>query len=237
MRDVQAAGGTTLNTRDTGPDAAASAAAAESTQPAPVPSAADPTPATAQVRDEPANAPTAAAADAEESTRAGRRAVPWLAITAVLVLLADVATKTAAVRALTDHPPIRPLGGALYLTLVRNHGAAFSLAEGYTVVLTAVAVGVIAVIVRFARRLRSRPWAVALGLILGGAAGNLVDRIFRQPAPFRGAVVDFISLFDPAGRVWPIFNVADSALCVGVVLAIVLELTGRRIDAAGAARS
>ncbi len=227
MRDVQAAGGATLNTRDTGPDATASAAAAEPTQPATVP-AAEPTPATV---------PADAASRAEQSTRAGHRAVPWLAVTAVLVLLADVATKTAAVRALTDHPPVRLFGGALYLTLARNHGAAFNLAEGYTAVLTAVAVGVIVVIVRFARRLRSRPWAVALGLILGGAAGNLVDRIFRQPAPFRGAVVDFISLFDPAGQVWPIFNVADSALCVGVALAIILEVTGRRIDAAGAARS
>jgi signal peptidase II len=98
------------------------------------------------------------------------------------------------------------------------------------VVLTCFAIGVIVVIARMARRLFSSGWAVALGLVLGGATGNLVDRLFRAPGPFRGGVVDFISLFDPFSPPWPVFNVADSSLVVGVCLAVLLELRGRRID-------
>jgi len=70
----------------------------------------------------------------------------------------------------------------------------------------------------------------ALGLVLGGALGNLVDRIFRAPGPFVGHVVDMISVFDDAGQVFPVFNVADSALSIGVVLAVLLEFSGRRRD-------
>ena len=89
-----------------------------------------------------------------------------------------------------------------------------------------------------ALRLRSLPWAVSLGLVLGGALGNLIDRIFRAPGPFVGHVVDMISLFDPYGQVWPVFNLADSSLVCGVLLAVLLELTGRQRDGrrAGARR-
>ena len=72
-----------------------------------------------------------------------------------------------------------------------------------------VAAAVVVVILRLARRLRSAPWAVALGLVLGGALGNLVDRVFRAPAPGRGHVVDFLELPH-----WPVFNLADSAIVV-----------------------
>ena len=75
-------------------------------------------------------------------------------------------------------------------------------------------------------------WAVALGLILGGAFGNLVDRIFRDPGVFRGHVVDWISLFGPDGAHWPIFNLADSAIVCGAVLAAVLSLFGVSLDGA-----
>ena len=81
-----------------------------------------------------------------------------------------------------------------------------------------------------ARRLRSVPWAVALGLVLGGALGNLGDRLFRAPGFLVGHVVDFVSVFSPDGHYFAIFNVADSALTCGVVLAILLEVTGRRRD-------
>ena len=81
-----------------------------------------------------------------------------------------------------------------------------------------------------AARLRSLPWAISLGLVLGGAVGNLTDRIFRAPGVFVGHVVDMVSLFDPYGQVWPIFNLADSALVCGVVLAVLLEVTGRQRD-------
>ncbi|GIG62799.1 hypothetical protein Lfu02_71710 [Longispora fulva] len=154
----------------------------------------------------------------------------WLALLALTTLAVDLGTKTWALAELDGHEPIRLLGGALYLSFARNTGAAFSLASGYTIGLTLVSLTVVAVIVRFAGRLRSLPWAIALGLILGGATGNLVDRLFRPPGPLRGAVIDFLSLFDKHGDAWPIFNIADSALVCGVGLAVVLELTGRRLN-------
>jgi signal peptidase II len=93
-----------------------------------------------------------------------------------------------------------------------------------------IAIVVLGVIIFLARKLGSVPWAIALGLIAGGALGNFGDRLFRAPGPFRGHVVDFISLFDAEGRVFAIFNTADMALTFGVVLAILLELTGRQRD-------
>lgn len=153
-----------------------------------------------------------------------------LAVTAAGLFVADLVTKVLVVAELAGREPVRLLGGALYLTHARNPGAAFSFAEGATVLFSAVAAIVVAVIVRTASRLRSLPWAICLGLILGGAAGNLVDRIFRSPGPLRGHVVDWISAFDPAGRVWPIFNVADSGIVVGGVLAVLLAALGYEMD-------
>ena len=132
----------------------------------------------------------------------------------------DVATKLWVVERLRDDT-VRLLGGALLLRQSRNPGAAFGIAGGATVVFTAVAVVVIVVIARAARRLHSRGWAVALGLVLGGALGNLVDRVLRDPAPLRGAVVDFIDF-----QVWPSFNMADSGIVVGGALAVLLTLRG-----------
>jgi signal peptidase II len=87
--------------------------------------------------------------------------------------------------------------------------------------------------VRTAGRMRSVGWAIALGLVLGGALGNLADRIFRAPGVGRGHVVDWISVFGPNGKHWPIFNLADSAIVCGAVLAAVLALSGVDIDARG----
>jgi signal peptidase II len=164
---------------------------------------------------------------------AGRRRIGLLATVAVLVLAADMLSKMVVVATLSDRPPARLLGGLVYLIEARNAGAAFSFAQGATVLFTAIAALVIVVILRSASQLRSLPWAVCLGLILGGAAGNLSDRLFRSPGPLRGRVVDWISVFDPGGRVWPVFNLADSAIVVGGVLAVLLafagfELTGTR---------
>jgi signal peptidase II len=122
------------------------------------------------------------------------------------------------------------LGGALYLTQLRNVGAAFSFAEGATVLFSLVAVVVAVIIVRTARRLYSTGWAVTLGLVLGGALGNLIDRIFRDPGVLRGGVVDFLSVFAPDGRVWPVFNVADSAIVCGGILGALLALRGIEFD-------
>jgi signal peptidase II len=147
-----------------------------------------------------------------------------------MVLLLDVVTKVVAVATLEGKSPVRLLGGGLYLVLYRNPGAAFSLATGMTWLLTLIAVAVVVVILRLAPRLRSTGWALGLGLVLGGALGNLVDRFFRSPGPLQGHVVDFLSLLAPDGSVWPVFNLADSAIVSGGVLLVVLALLGRDYD-------
>lgn len=152
-----------------------------------------------------------------------------LGVAAVLVGL-DQWTKQLAIDGLGGGSAVRTLGGLVYLDLTFNAGAAFSIGTGLTWIFPIIAIVISVGILWFARHLRSWPWAVALGLILGGALGNLVDRLFRAPGPMRGHVVDFISVFAPAGERFPIFNIADSALTVGVVLAIGLELFAVRRD-------
>ncbi len=144
---------------------------------------------------------------------------------AACVFVADLVSKTIVVAALSHRAPIRLLGGLLTLRVLRNSGAAFSIGTSMTVVFSLIALGVIIAILRTARRLRSVPWAVTLGLLLGGAAGNLGDRIFRSPAPFRGYVVDWIQLPH-----WPVFNVADSCIVCGGVLAVLLAARGVPLD-------
>jgi signal peptidase II len=146
------------------------------------------------------------------------------------VLLLDLVTKLVVVATIEPGEDIRVLGGALYLTQLRNTGAAFSFAEGFTVVFTLIAAAVVVVIVRTARRLFSTGWAVTLGLVLGGATGNLIDRVFRDPGFLRGGVVDFLSVFGPDGSVWPVFNIADSAIVCGGILGAVLALRGIDFD-------
>ena len=161
----------------------------------------------------------------------GRRPHTRLLLTlAVVVLLTDLATKLAVVATITHGENLRLLGGLLYLTYYRNSGAAFSFAEGFTILFTVIAVAVAVTIVRIARRLYSTGWAVSLGLVLGGAVGNLIDRVFRAPGFLRGEVVDFLSVFGPDGRVWPIFNVADSAIVCGGILGALMALRGIDFD-------
>lgn len=153
---------------------------------------------------------------------------------AVVAVVLDVVSKVLVVAHLEQRrDPLRILGGAIYLDVARNSGAAFSLGTGFTLILTAVAVAVVVVIARTASRMRSIGWAIALGLVLGGAVGNLIDRLFRSPGVGRGHVVDWVSAFGPNGVHWPIFNVADSAIVCGAILAGILALRG--IDIAGPA--
>jgi signal peptidase II len=155
----------------------------------------------------------------------------WLLVAvAIFVVGVDLLAKHLTVTILAHREPVRLLGGGVYLIHVRNSGAAFSLGQHYTFVFPIVSVVVIAWIAWMARRLASTGWAVALGLVLGGALGNLGDRVFRAPGPFVGHVVDMISIFDDNAGVFPVFNLADSALTCGVALAVLLELTGRRRD-------
>ncbi|NES12245.1 MULTISPECIES: signal peptidase II [Micromonospora] len=176
-------------------------------------------------------APPAGSGTAESTGGTPRRkAVGVLLGVAVAALVADLVTKQLALSSLTGRGPVSLLGGAVYLTLTRNSGAAWSIGSDHTWVFPLITVAVIGWIAWMALRLRSLPWAVSLGLVLGGALGNLTDRVFRAPGHFVGHVVDMVSLFDPYGQVWPVFNLADSSLVCGVVLAVFLELTGRQRD-------
>ncbi|MBD0323639.1 MAG: signal peptidase II [Aldersonia sp.] len=148
-----------------------------------------------------------------------------LLVIAAVVIAFDVLTKCLAVAFVEPGDPVRIIGDTVTLTLVRNPGAAFSMATGMTWLLTCIAVAVVIGVVRMARKLRSPWWALGLGLVLGGAIGNLIDRFLRSPGPLRGHVVDFVSV-----GWWPVFNVADSAVVCGAILMVVLTVFGVEPD-------
>jgi signal peptidase II len=153
------------------------------------------------------------------------RRVGALIAVAVAIIGLDIASKVTVVATLTNRAPIRLLGGFLKLRVDRNPGAAFSFAPGLTILFSLIAIAVIVVILRSSRRIRSLAWAITLGLLLGGATGNLIDRIFRSPGLFRGWVVDWIQVPH-----WPVFNLADSAIVCGGILAVLLSARGIRLD-------
>jgi signal peptidase II len=156
-----------------------------------------------------------------------------LAGVAVFVLAADIITKSLVVAHLRVGSPVHVIGTVLEFNLLRNSGAAFSIGTGDTIVFTAIALIVVIYIARTARDLRSTGWAITLGLLLGGACGNLVDRIFRAPGLFRGDVVDFVEVT----RYWPVFNMADSAIVCGGILTVLLAVLGYHMDGTHGDRS
>ncbi|KGM13359.1 signal peptidase II [Cellulomonas bogoriensis] len=158
-------------------------------------------------------------------TRTRRPLVVLLASLAAGVLVVDQLTKVWAERALSESERIPLLGDLLGLTLLYNPGAALGIATGLTWVLTLAAVLVSVMIVRVSGRLGSRGWAVALGLLLGGALGNLTDRLVRDPGFAQGHVVDFI-----AYGTWFVGNVADIAIVVAAGLIVLLSLRGIGLD-------
>ena len=172
----------------------------------------------------------------EPSAPAKPRRLLLFGLVAAAALAIDIVSKAIVAAQLDEHPPVRLLGGAVYLVETRNSGAAFSVGTGATVVLTVIALAVVGVLLRTARRMHSIGWAVALGLILGGALGNIVDRLFRDPGIGRGHVVDWISLFSNDGSRFAIFNLADSAITCGAVLAAILALRGIDLDGTRGAR-
>ena len=149
--------------------------------------------------------------------------VLWLV--AVVIIVVDQATKQWALSALADGQHTALLGRVLGLVLVRNPGAAFSFATGQTWIFALIASLVVVIIIRVSRNLASRSWAVALGLVLGGAVGNLIDRLLREPGFLRGHVIDFI---DYGG--YFVGNVADIAIVLAAAGIIVLSLGGWEID-------
>ncbi|WP_174889780.1 signal peptidase II [Acrocarpospora pleiomorpha] len=156
------------------------------------------------------------------------RRIGLLAAVAVLIYVFDLVTKYLVVEYLEKDPPVVVVPDVLVINVIRNSGAAFSIGTGMTIIFTIIATAVVIAIIRTARQLRSMPWGITLGLLLGGAFGNLTDRIFRAPAPFQGHVVDFMQVFPATG--FPIFNVADSAIVCGGILAVFLAWRGYQID-------
>ncbi|MEE3089031.1 MAG: signal peptidase II [Actinomycetota bacterium] len=157
---------------------------------------------------------------------AHRSVLAVLAGTAVGIVLIDQVTKAWAVTYLRPRiergeGPIYIIDPLLRLTYVENTGAAWGMGAGYTWIFTIVAVVVGVVIVRFARTITSRAWALALGGLLGGLLGNLIDRLTRPPGPGLGSVVDFIGLPN-----FPVFNVADMAITCSAVAMIILAWRG-----------
>ncbi|MFF8944946.1 signal peptidase II [Streptomyces sp. NPDC014864] len=151
----------------------------------------------------------------------GRRRIAVLFVVAAFAYALDLISKMIVVARLEHHASIEIVGDWLKLEAIRNAGAAFGFGEAFTVIFTMIAAAVIVVIARLARKLYSLPWAIALGLLLGGALGNLTDRIFRAPGVFEGAVVDFI-----APKHFAVFNLADSAIVCGGILIVLLSFRG-----------
>ncbi len=156
---------------------------------------------------------------ARAGVRRGRRPVLAVLVAAGGVLALDAGTKALVVARLEGREPVTLVPGVFDLDATRNPGAAFSLGTSTTWVFTVLAVGVAVAIVRVAPRLVSSWWGAALGFVLGGALGNLADRLFRAPGFGRGYVIDFLHLHH-----WPVFNFADSGITVAAVLALALSL-------------
>ena len=143
----------------------------------------------------------------------GKTRTIWL--TAWTIWLFDYVTKTWALSNFSSDPqPV--IGTLLQFTLLKNSGAAFSVASGFTLIFSLLAVAVIATIVRYATRITSRGWLTCAGLLLGGVLGNLTDRIFREPGFFLGHVIDWIQIPN-----WPVFNIADIAISTAALLAFI----------------
>ncbi|WP_336209136.1 signal peptidase II [Nonomuraea sp. LPB2021202275-12-8] len=167
------------------------------------------------------------------------RLLALLGSLAAVIYVSDVITKTVVLRTLEGEPPLVVIPGVLQFRVIFNSGAAFSIGTGMTLILTLIAAGVVVAIIRTARHLRSLPWAITLGMLLGGALGNLTDRLLRYPSGFgrstqlRGHVVDFVEVLPgnfPVIDYFPIFNVADSAIVCGGILAVILAWRGYQLD-------
>lgn len=153
--------------------------------------------------------------------------VRWaeFAAVAVFLLVLDQITKLWAVATLVPGQPQELIGSVLQLNIIRNPGAAFSTGTGFTWFFTTLSIAATIGVLWFARRVRHRGWAIALGILVAGISGNLVDRLTREPGFYVGHVVDFLQLPN-----WPIFNVADMCINVAAVLIVILSFRGIGLD-------
>jgi signal peptidase II len=164
-----------------------------------------------------------------EGTRA-RHLILFAAVT-LAAYAVDVVSKVVAVEKLTDRPDVELIGELFVLHLVRNPGAAFSTGTAYTEVFSVLAIVAVGVVLWLARKVGSAAWAVGLGFLLAGVAGNLTDRLLREPGPLRGHVIDMFMLPN-----WPVFNVADMCINVAAAMILVQVYRGIRIDGTRAER-
>lgn len=146
---------------------------------------------------------------------------PLIFKVAILVIALDQITKWAAVAYLEDKHSIKVLGSFLKFSFTRNPGAAFSIGTGSTFIFSAFAIIVSSLIIWQAKSIGNKAWAVIAGGFLGGALGNLIDRIVRSPGKFHGHVVDWIMFPN-----FPLFNLADTAVVLSAVFAVLLSLRG-----------
>jgi signal peptidase II len=157
--------------------------------------------------------------------RRGRiRLQALLGVVAATAYALDLWSKEWALANLRDGD-IPVVGDLLVLHLTFNPGAAFSAGTNLTPLLTVIAIAACLVVLWLATRVGSLLWAVGLGLLLGGAGGNLTDRLIRDPGPFRGHVVDFLQLPN-----WPVFNIADICINAAVVAIVIQLFRGIRVD-------
>lgn len=152
---------------------------------------------------------------------AKQRLAAWLYATAAVAYAADRLTKIWAEHALAGHHPIRLIPGVLQLVYTTNSGGAFGVGGSAPLLFAAASILVSIVIVAYSFRMHHALVAVSLGLVLGGALGNLTDR-WSRGSGFDGRVVDFIDF-----RVWPVFNLADGAIVIGAVLLLLASAQHR----------
>lgn len=162
-----------------------------------------------------------------------RAIIPTLIGVAALVFVLDQLAKAWAVANLPEGRPQHVIGDLLIFQRVENPGAAFSIASGSTWIFSIIAALVVGFLLWYARRIRSIGWSVLFGLLLGGTAGNLTDRLTRPPGFGVGHVVDFLQIpLLPA-----IFNVADTAIVSSMCLFVLLTLAGIGLDGRRATRA
>jgi signal peptidase II len=152
------------------------------------------------------------------------------ALVAVAAYAIDVATKALAVEKLSGGADVELVGPWLVLHLTRNPGAAFSTGTEFTLLLSVIAIAAVAAVVHFGRKVGTRGWAWALGLLLAGVCGNLTDRVLRDPGPLRGHVVDFLMVPH-----WPVFNIADICINAAAGLILIQAFRGIGVDGTRAA--